>query len=68
MTTHLISVRTGDYRACVELQIANAKETESKIDEELKDLQATLSNIEDARPFDELTVNLFSPISVMMAC
>ena len=56
MTTHLIQVSTGDYRACVKLQIANAKETESKIDEELKDLQATLKNIEDAREFEDLTV------------
>lgn len=37
-------------------QVATAKETERKIDEELKALQATLSNIEDARPFEELTV------------
>jgi F-type H+-transporting ATPase subunit d len=37
-------------------QVAKAKETEAKIDEELKDLQATLSNIESARPFDDLTV------------
>lgn len=33
-----------------------AKETEAKIDVELKDLQATLSNIQDARPFEDLTV------------
>ena len=38
------------------LQIENAKATEAKIDEELKDLQATLANIEEVRPFDELTV------------
>lgn len=37
-------------------QVANAKATEEKIDIELKDLQATLANIEDARPFDQLTV------------
>jgi hypothetical protein len=37
-------------------QIAKAKETEAKIDVELKDLQATLSNIQDARPFEDLTV------------
>lgn len=32
-----------------------AKETEEKIDIELQELQATLANIEDARPFDQLT-------------
>ena len=36
----------------------NAKATEAKIDEELKDLQATLANIEEVRPFEELTVGL----------
>lgn len=38
------------------LQVSRAKETETKIDEELKELQATLANIEEARPFDDLTV------------
>ncbi|KAH9049272.1 ATP synthase d subunit [Lactarius deliciosus] len=37
--------------------VAKAKETEAKIDVELKDLQATLSNIQDARPFEDLTVD-----------
>ena len=36
--------------------IVKAKETEAQIDVELKDLQATLSNIQDARPFEDLTV------------
>ncbi|KAJ2916487.1 hypothetical protein MD484_g3909, partial [Candolleomyces efflorescens] len=35
--------------------VEKAKETEQKIDVELKELQATLANIEDARPFDQLT-------------
>lgn len=34
-----------------------AKATESKIASELKDLKATLSNIEGARPFDQLTTD-----------
>ena len=34
----------------------NAKATEAKIDEELRDLQATLENIEKVRPFEDLTV------------
>lgn len=40
----------------VERQVEKAKETEAKIDVELKELQATLANIEQARPFEELTV------------
>lgn len=35
----------------------NAKETETLVAKELKDLQETLKNIESARPFDELTVD-----------
>jgi hypothetical protein len=34
----------------------NAEETKGKVDLELKDLEKTLTNIETARPFDELTV------------
>jgi hypothetical protein len=44
------------------VQVEKAKETEAKIDEELKDLQATLSNIEGARPFEDLTVSLPSSL------
>ena len=43
-------------------KIAKAKETEAKIDVELKDLQATLSNIQDARPFEDLTVRSLPPL------
>jgi F-type H+-transporting ATPase subunit d len=39
------------------LQVSRARETETKIDEELKELQATLANIEEARPFEDLTVS-----------
>jgi F-type H+-transporting ATPase subunit d len=39
-------------------QVEKAKETEEKIDVELKELQATLANIEQARPFDQLTVRV----------
>lgn len=42
------------------LQVAKARETEEKIDVELKELQATLANIEQVRPFDQLTVCLVS--------
>ncbi|KAF9224328.1 ATP7, subunit D of the stator stalk of mitochondrial F1F0 ATP synthase, partial [Gyrodon lividus] len=36
--------------------VEKAKETAQKIDVELKELQATLANIEEARPFEDLTV------------
>lgn len=36
--------------------VKNAEETKAKVDEELSDLEKTLKNIENARPFDELTV------------
>lgn len=36
--------------------VSSAQETVSKIDSELKDLNATLSNIKDARGFEELTL------------
>jgi hypothetical protein len=37
--------------------VAEAQETEQKIDEELEKLRLTLANIEDARSFEELTVS-----------
>lgn len=36
--------------------IKNAEETKGRVDLELKDLAATLKNIEEARPFEDLTV------------
>ncbi|KAI0299696.1 mitochondrial ATP synthase [Multifurca ochricompacta] len=48
---HVKAIETFETKA-----IAKAKETEAQIDVELKDLQATLSNIQDARPFEDLTV------------
>lgn len=36
--------------------IKNAEETKGRVDLELKDLEKTLKNIEEARPFDQLTV------------
>ena len=35
--------------------VSQAQESAAKLDGELKDLKATLSNIEEARPFDQLT-------------
>lgn len=37
--------------------IKNAEATKEKVDLELKDLEKTLKNIEEARPFDQLTVD-----------
>ncbi|KAL1901231.1 ATP synthase d subunit [Ceratocystis pirilliformis] len=37
--------------------INNAEATKTKVDLELKDLQKTLTNIETARPFEDLTVD-----------
>ncbi|KAG9575359.1 hypothetical protein KCU77_g12023, partial [Aureobasidium melanogenum] len=34
-----------------------AEQTKSNVDVELKDLQKTLKNIEEARPFEDLTVD-----------
>lgn len=51
MNTHIRAIETFESTA-----IAKAKETVEKVDVELKDLQATLANIEDARPFEDLTV------------
>ncbi|KAL0949819.1 hypothetical protein HGRIS_009854 [Hohenbuehelia grisea] len=48
---HVKTIETFEAKA-----VAKAKETEQKIDVELKELQATLANIEDARPFEDLTV------------
>jgi len=49
--SHIKAIETFESKA-----VSKAQETEAKIGEELKDLQATLSNIEDARPFEDLTV------------
>jgi hypothetical protein len=37
--------------------VKNAEATKHKVDLELKDLEKTLKNIEDARPFEDLTVD-----------
>lgn len=36
--------------------IKNAEETKGRVDMELQDLEKTLKNIEEARPFEDLTV------------
>ncbi|CAK4031479.1 ATP synthase D chain, mitochondrial [Lecanosticta acicola] len=37
--------------------VKSAEETKGKVDAELRDLEATLKNIESARPFEDLTVD-----------
>lgn len=51
VNAHIKAIETFESTA-----VAKAKETVEKVDLELKDLQATLANIEDARPFEDLTV------------
>ncbi|THV05356.1 ATP synthase d subunit [Dendrothele bispora CBS 962.96] len=48
--SHVKAIESFESKA-----VSKAKETEAKIDVELKELQATLANIEEARPFDQLT-------------
>ncbi|KAF8743851.1 hypothetical protein AX14_000252 [Amanita brunnescens Koide BX004] len=47
---HIKAIETFEAKA-----VASAKETEQKIDAELQILQRTLADIEEARPFDQLT-------------
>ncbi|KAF7846071.1 hypothetical protein BT93_L5325 [Corymbia citriodora subsp. variegata] len=37
--------------------VKSAEQTKTKVDSELKDLEKTLKNIEEARPFEDLTVD-----------
>ncbi|KAH7869024.1 ATP synthase d subunit [Lentinula edodes] len=51
VSEHIKAIEAFEAKA-----VSTAKETEEKIDVELRDLQATLANIEEARPFQDLTV------------
>ncbi|KIJ70422.1 hypothetical protein HYDPIDRAFT_105138 [Hydnomerulius pinastri MD-312] len=51
VNAHIKAIETFETKA-----VAGAQETAQKIDVELKELQATLANIEEARPFEDLTV------------
>lgn len=45
--------------------VKNAEETKGRVDEEVRDLEATLKNIEEARPFEDLTVvSLYEELGV----
>jgi len=50
VNAHIKAIGTFEATA-----VEKAKETEAKIDIELKQLNETLANIEQARPFDQLT-------------
>ncbi|EDR12517.1 uncharacterized protein LACBIDRAFT_312017 [Laccaria bicolor S238N-H82] len=50
VSAHIKAIETFEVKA-----IAKAQETEEKIDIELKQLHETLANIENARPFEQLT-------------
>ncbi|ESK92883.1 atp synthase d subunit [Moniliophthora roreri MCA 2997] len=52
VSAHVKAIESFEAKA-----LANAKETEEKVDAEIKQLQATLANIEEARPFDQLTAD-----------
>jgi len=52
VSSHIKAIETFETKA-----VAKAQETADKIDVELRDLQATLANIEEARPFEDLTVD-----------
>jgi hypothetical protein len=48
--------------------VKSAEETKSVVDQELKDLDKTLRNIEDARPFEDLTVVRSSTPDLWQRC
>ncbi|KIK42983.1 hypothetical protein CY34DRAFT_741434 [Suillus luteus UH-Slu-Lm8-n1] len=50
-TAHIKAIETFEAKA-----VEKAQATAAQIDVELKELQATLANIEEARPFEDLTV------------
>ncbi|KDN53142.1 putative ATP7-F1F0-ATPase complex, FO D subunit [Tilletiaria anomala UBC 951] len=52
VAAHLKAIDAFEAKA-----VEQAQETAAKIESELKDLRATLKNIEDARPFDQLTTD-----------
>lgn len=64
-----LSQSTDAYHA--DSQVSSAKEAASKVESELGNLNSTLKNIEDARPFDQLTVSrpflhtLCSPLTIV---
>jgi len=60
-TTYDVSRQVKAIEAFEVEAVRNAEAAKEKVDLELKDLEKTLKNIEEARPFDELTVVCPSP-------
>lgn len=54
--TYDVSRQIKAIEAFEQQAIKNAEETKGRVDMELRDLEKTLKNIEDARPFEDLTV------------
>jgi len=54
--TYDVNAHVKAIGAFEEKAVEKAQETAKQIDLELKELQATLANIENARPFEDLTV------------
>lgn len=55
-TTYDVSRQIKAIEAFETQAVKNAEDTKGKVDMELKDLEKTLKNIEEARPFEDLTV------------
>ncbi|KAG7086763.1 hypothetical protein E1B28_002695 [Marasmius oreades] len=55
--TYDVSAHVKAIESFEAIALENAKETEKKVDAEIEQLKATLANIEEARPFDQLSAN-----------
>lgn len=55
--TYDVSRQIKAIEAFEQQAMTSAEETKKVVDNELKDLEKTLKNIEEARPFDQLTVD-----------
>lgn len=60
-TTYDVSRQLRAIEAFEQQAIKNAEETKTAVDRELADLEKTLTNIETARPFADLTVVCLGP-------
>ena len=55
-TTYDVGRQIKAIEAFEKQAVKSAEETKGKVDMELRDLEKTLRNIEEARPFEDLTV------------
>lgn len=56
-TTYDVGKQIKAIEAFEAQAVKNAQETKGRVDMELRDLEKTLKNIENARPFEDLTVD-----------